>query len=184
MVGGGSAVHRKPRVLGRHERSRQACQVCRSPHLHVDDLDRCKNPTAGSNPTRRLPRGRAAPCQRGRRRRGRASPCGQAGSYAAKPYERRPRPPCHYRAIHKGPYRSQADTHGQHHSGFDRRRFLSSQVITPPALALGAGSRIVYSCFRQFDPCGWRVLLDAVLRWRIRFRSRRLRCRRDGIRRA
>jgi hypothetical protein len=68
MVGGGSAVHREPRVVGGHERSRQVCQVCRSPHLHFDDAaaagtrrrvrippDLCRAASGG------LPRGRRSP---------------------------------------------------------------------------------------------------------------------------
>jgi hypothetical protein len=95
-----------------------------------------------------------------------------------------PRRLCHYRAIHSGHDRSSGDNHGQCRSSFDLRGFTPLQVTIAADLALGAGSRIVYSCFRRFGPCGWRVLLDAVLRSRVRFRPRRLRCRRDGIRRA
>jgi hypothetical protein len=111
-------------------------------------------------------------------------PAVELGAVAARSKHRRSRRPCHSRAISSGLDRSRADNYGQRRSSTDLRGVTPLQVTIAADLALGAGSRIVYSCFRQFDPCGWRVLLDAVLRWRIRFRSRRLPCRRDGIRRA
>ena len=51
VVRAGSAARRESRVPGGHERSRQVCQACTSPYLHIDDLDRRRNPTAGSNPS-------------------------------------------------------------------------------------------------------------------------------------
>jgi hypothetical protein len=72
---------------------------------------------------------------------GRVSPFGRAGAETSGLYERRPRPACHYRAIHSGPGRSSADSHGQRHSGLDLRHSLSSQVAILPDLALGAGGR-------------------------------------------
>jgi hypothetical protein len=55
---------------------------------------------------------------------------------------RRPRRPCHKRAIHSSPDRSRADNHGQHHDVLDLGRSRSSQVTAAPDLALGAGGRI------------------------------------------
>ena len=74
-------------------------------------------------------------------RSGHASPRGRAGAYTARPHKRRPRRPCHDRAIHSGLDRSPADNHGQRHSGLDLRRSPSSQVTTAPDLALSAGGR-------------------------------------------
>ena len=76
----------------------------------------------GCKSHRPLPRA-GGPCQRGRRRWGRASPCGRAGAYTARPHERRPRRPCHYRAVHR-PARS-----------------LQSQLTNWADLALQAGGR-------------------------------------------
>src|SRR4029453_17187681 len=56
-----------------------------------------------------------------RRHRVRALPCLRVGAHAARPYERRPRRPCHYRAMHSGPDWSPADNHEQHHSSRDLR---------------------------------------------------------------
>jgi hypothetical protein len=55
--------------------------------------------------------------------------------------QRRPRRPCHYRAIHSGLDRSPADNHGQRQNSFDLRRCPPSQVTISPDLALGAGGR-------------------------------------------
>jgi hypothetical protein len=74
-------------------------------------------------------------------RSGHASPRGRAGAYTARPHKRRPRRPCHYRAIHSGLDRSRADNHGQRHSGLDLRRSPSSQETTAPDLALQAGGQ-------------------------------------------
>jgi hypothetical protein len=85
---------------------------------------------AGRRP---LPTSQASP--------GRVSPCGRPDAYAARPRHRRPRRPCHYRAIHNGRERLQADTHGQSHGRHHLRRSWSGQVATPPDLALQARSR-------------------------------------------
>jgi hypothetical protein len=79
-------------------------------------------------------------CQRCGGRRGLASPR-RSGWEPAPPSarHRRARRPCHQRAIHSGPRRSQADNHGQHPSALDLRRSLASQVTTAPDLALQAG---------------------------------------------
>jgi hypothetical protein len=78
------------------------------------------------NPTRQLPRA-GGPCQRGRGSPGRASPSGELVP-TRQAHERRPRRPCHYRAIHSGPGWSPADNHGHRHSDLDLRRFVQSQV--------------------------------------------------------
>jgi hypothetical protein len=78
------------------------------------------------NPTRQLPRA-GGPCQRGRGPPGRASPSGELVP-TRQAHERRPRRPCHYRAIHSGPGWSPADNHGHRHSDLDLRRFVQSQV--------------------------------------------------------
>jgi hypothetical protein len=49
LVRAGSTVRQEPWVLGGHEPSQQLCQTCTSPHPHVDDLDRRRNPTASSS---------------------------------------------------------------------------------------------------------------------------------------
>jgi hypothetical protein len=72
---------------------------------------------------------------------GRASPNGRLGTYTSKPHERRPRRPCHYRAIHTGHGRSRADNHGQRHTDRDLRRSLCPQIAILPDLALQAGGR-------------------------------------------
>ena len=92
------------------------------------------HPTAAAG-RRPLPTSQASP--------GRASPCGRPDAYAARPRHRRPRRPCHYRAIHNGRERLQTDTHGQSHGRHDLRRSQSGQVATPPDLALQAGGRLV-----------------------------------------
>jgi hypothetical protein len=86
-------------------------------------------------------RGPAAFANEARAAGGRASPCGRAGAHTARPHERRPRPPCHYRAIHSGLDRSPADNHGQRHSDLDLRRSPPSQVTDRPNPALQAGGR-------------------------------------------
>jgi hypothetical protein len=96
-------------------------------------------PAAGRRP---LPTSQASP--------GRASPCGRPDAYAARPRHRRPHRPCHYRAIHNGRERLQADTHGQSHGRHDLRRSSSGQVATPPELALQARGRLVEACI---GPC-------------------------------
>ena len=55
--------------------------------------------------------------------------------------QRRPRRPCHYRAIRIGPDRFPADNHGQHRSGRGLRRSPFPKVTIPPDLALQAGGR-------------------------------------------
>jgi hypothetical protein len=64
---------------------------------------------------------------------------------------RRPRRPCHYRAIQSGPDRSPADNHGQCHGGPDLRRFDLWQVTRAPDLALQAGGR--WSRLASALPC-------------------------------
>ena len=68
-------------------------------------------------------------------------PCGRAGAYTVRPHKRRPRRPCHYRAIHSSPDRSPGDNHGQHQGGLDLRRSPPSQVAILPDLALQAGGK-------------------------------------------
>jgi hypothetical protein len=119
------------------------------------DHGRWSTDSAGSNPTRPLPRA-GGPRQRCRHRRCRASPCSRVGAYAARPHERHPCRPCHYRAIHNGRERSHADTHGQFHGRHDLRRSSSGQVATLPDLALPAGGRLVAGLDRLAVPgrCG------------------------------
>ena len=102
---------------------------------------------------------RIDPCQRGRRRQCRASPCGRAGASTARPHERRPRRPCHYRAIHSGPGWCPADNHGQRHSDLDLRCFLQSQLTNRADLALRAGGR------RELSRPSIRTTLKAF--WRL-----------------
>ena len=63
------------------------------------------------------------------------------GAVAAGCEHRRPRRPCHYRAIHNGHGRSRADTHGQDPDGHDLRRSPHPQLANLPDLALQAGDR-------------------------------------------
>jgi hypothetical protein len=133
--------------------------VSQVPAPSAPDLGRPASVEAASNPTCRLPRAGDGPCQRGGCHRGRVSPFGRAGAETSGLYERRPRPACHYRAIHSGPGRSSADSHGQRHSSLDLRHSLSSQVATLPDLALGAGGRRFKSGRpdHQHEPCAARV---------------------------
>src|SRR5215216_8136950 len=54
LVRAGSAQHREAAVLGGHERSRGAGRNRRSPHPHVEDLDRWSTAEEGSNPSARF----------------------------------------------------------------------------------------------------------------------------------
>jgi hypothetical protein len=135
LVRAGSAQHREAIVLGGHERSRREGTAG-----HRTLTSRIS--TAGARPRRvRTPqsncRGPAALANETGVT-GDGSPCGQVGTHTGRPYERRPRRPCHYRAIHNSPDRSPADTHGQCHGCLKLRRSLPPQVTTPPDLALGA----------------------------------------------
>jgi hypothetical protein len=100
-------------------------------------------PTAAAG-RRPLPTSQASP--------GRASPCGRPDAYAARPRHRRPRRPCHYRAIHNGRERLQADTHGQSYGRHGLRRSSSGQVAILPDLALQARGRLVEACIGSL-PC-------------------------------
>jgi hypothetical protein len=61
---------------------------------------------------------------------------------------RRPRRPCHKRAIHSSPERSRADNHGQPRSSLDLRRSHPRRCPAATDLALGAGG---HAC-RGSDP--------------------------------
>jgi hypothetical protein len=61
-------------------------------------------------------------------------------------HERRPRWSCHYRAIHSGPDRSPADTHGQCHGCLNLRPSFPPQVTALSDLALQQGSRVHGRC--------------------------------------
>ena len=111
MVRGGSAVHRQPGT--RHERSRQVGQSCTSPHLAVDDLDCCRNPTGVEpHPTTAAPPSGAANLRAGGHR-GRASPSGRAGDHRRSFEYRRPYRPCPRRALSTGQQRSATDHYGR-----------------------------------------------------------------------
>jgi hypothetical protein len=66
-------------------------------------------------------------------------PLAEVGAIAARCEHRRPRRPCHKRAIHSSPDRSRADNHGQNRNVLELGRSRSSQVTAAPDLALQAG---------------------------------------------
>jgi hypothetical protein len=137
MVRTGSAQDRNPLVLDGHRRSPSVEPTCSLHAYRRSDLGPQSSIGQGSNPTssaagqRPLPTRRAQP--------GSCLTRGRAGTYTAGPHECRPRPPCHYRAIHSGLDRSPADNHGQRHSDLDLRRSPPSQVTDRPDLACKQG---------------------------------------------
>jgi hypothetical protein len=108
---------------------RRTLTVLTRPAGHRRRVQIPPTPAAGRRP---LPTRQASP--------GRASPCGEPVLHS-QAHERRPRRPCHYRAIHSGPDRSPADTHGQCHGCLNLRPSFPPQVTAPAELALQAGGR-------------------------------------------
>jgi hypothetical protein len=141
LVRARSIRHRKPLILGGHERSGPACQNRRSHRLHRHDLGRhCSTgrPQVARSATASPPDS----CHEAAVTEDEPHPTIRVEP-TARPGTRRPsRRPCHKRAIHSSPERSRADNHGQPRSRLDLRRSPSSQVTAAPDLALGAGGRL------------------------------------------
>jgi hypothetical protein len=124
-VRSGSVPHWSPGDTGGHQRSRLVRRTAR----HRTFMSRTS--AAGAWQKRvRIPQSTAAglpPLPTRQASPGTHSPCGQVDTHTGMPYERRPRRPCHYRAIHSSPDRSPADTHGQCHGCLKLRRSLPPQ---------------------------------------------------------
>ena len=103
---------------------------------------------AASSPTQQLPRGRW-PLPTRQAVSGTGLTCSPPGGVGARPYHRRPRRPCHQRAIHNSLDRPPADTHGQHHGGRNLRRSPSPEAAILLGLALQAGGQAV---IQEEDP--------------------------------